>query len=62
MAFFSVTIKAKKSLFGRTPKINLVKILENCKLRFGSYNDFYILEEGEMYDDMMTLYNPEKIG
>ena len=55
---FSVTVKSKKSQC----KLNLVKILENCKLHFGSYNDFYILEEGEMNDDTMILYNPEKIG
>ena len=62
MAYFSVTIKAKKSLFRRIPKLNLEKILKNCKLSFGSYNDFYILEEDNTYDDMMTVYNPEKIG
>lgn len=62
MALFSVTIKAKKSFWGRTPNISLEKILENCKLSFGSYNDFYILEEGNTYNDIMTIYNAEKIG
>ena len=62
MAYFSVTIKAKKFLFRRIPKLNLEKILKNCKLSVGSYNDFYILEEDNTYDDMMTVYNPEKIG
>lgn len=57
---FSVTLKWKKSLFKKSPRLD--KVLENCKLRFGSYNDFYILEEGETEEDMMLLYNPEKIG
>lgn len=59
MAFF-VTLRWKKSLLKKSPRLD--KVLENCKLRFGSFNDFYILEEGETEEDMMLLYNPEKIG
>lgn len=57
---FSVTLRWKKSLFKKSPKLD--KVLENCGLNFGSYNDFYILDHEQTNDDTMILYNSERIG
>lgn len=59
---FDITISAKKTLFKKTPRLNVEDILKNCNLNFGSYDDYYVLEEDKMYDNTMILYNPQKFA
>ena len=59
---FDITISANKTLFKKTPRLNVEDILKNCNLKFGSYDDYYILEEDKMYDNKMILYNPKKFA
>ena len=59
---FDITISAKKTLLKKTPRLNVEDILENCNLNFGSYDDYYILEEEKIYDNTMILYNPQKFA
>ena len=59
---FDITISAKKNLFKKTPRLNVEDILKNCNLNFGSYDDYYVLEEDKMYDNTMILYNPQKFA
>lgn len=59
---FDITISAKKTLLKKTPRLNVEDILKNCNLNFGSYDDYYVLEEEKMYDNTMILYNPQKFA
>ena len=59
---FDITISAKKTLFKKTPRLNVEDILKNCNLKFGSYDDYYILQEDKMYNNTMILYNPQKFA
>lgn len=43
-------------------KIDVAAILENCHLKFGSNNEFYVLQEGEQNQNTAILYNPLRIG
>ncbi len=61
MAF---TLEIRKK--GDAPEIDfgtfLVTILNECGLEFGSYNDFYVLDEGKVINGAATLYNPDRVG
>ena len=47
----AVTVKiTSKGLFNKVKSINLKDILDNCNLKYGSNNEFYILKENEMKD------------
>ena len=59
---FDITISAKKTLLKKTPRLNVEDILKNCNLKFGSYDDYYILQEDKMYNNTMILYNPQKFA
>ena len=59
---FDITISAKKTLLKKTPRLNVEDILKNCNLNFGSYDDYYVLEEEKIYDNTMILYNPQKFA
>lgn len=37
-------------------------MIDKCGLRYGSDNDFYVLEDGKIESDTAILYNPHKIG
>lgn len=56
---FTLKIKAK-GWFGNK-KVDFAALLENCGLKFGHDNDFYILEDG-MVEQTAILYNPKRIG
>jgi len=57
---FTLKIKSKK-LFGKT-KFDINKLISDSGLKYGSDNEFYILEEGKMKKQTVILYNPLKIG
>ena len=57
---FTLQIKQKK-LFGKTT-LDLPSLADACGLRYGSNNDFYILQEGELDQGTAVLYNPNRIG
>ena len=57
---FTLQIKAK-GLFGNK-KIDMETLLSNCNLRFGSDNEFFVLEEGKTNQGTCILYNPQRIG
>ena len=59
MAF---TLKIRKTgLFGKK-NISLEEIVQNCGFKYGVYNDFYVLDEGQERNGSCILYNPAKIG
>lgn len=58
---FTLTIKSK-GLFNKAKSIDLEAILKNCGLRYGSDNEFYILIDGEVNNNTVILYNPNRIG
>lgn len=57
---FTLIIKSK-GLFAKK-NIDLESLLSNCNLKYGSANDFYILEEDILNNGTAILYNPNKIG
>lgn len=57
---FALKIKSK-GLFAKK-KIDFTTLLNNCKLKYGSANDFYILEENILNNETAILYNPNRIG
>lgn len=57
---FTLQIKAK-GLFGNK-KLDMEALLSNCNLRFGSDNEFFVLEEGKTNQGTCILYNPQRIG
>ncbi len=44
---FTLVIKSK-GLFGKVKSINMAELLNNCHLKYGSNNEFYILENDKM--------------
>ena len=58
---FTLVIKSK-GLFNKVKSIDLKTLLNNCGLKFGSDNEFYILNEGEVNNNTVILYNPNRIG
>lgn len=59
MAF---TLKITEIEKSENMKIDVAAILENCHLKFGSSNEFYVLQEGEQNQNTAILYNPFRIG
>lgn len=57
---FTLQIKQKK-LFGKTV-LDIPSLVQSCGFRFGSNNDFYILQEGEQDRETAIFYNPNRIG
>ncbi len=57
---FSLKITRKGFFTKRT--IDIGEMLENCKFKFGTYNDFYVLDEGKHQNNSCILYNPQHIG
>lgn len=43
-------------------ELEIMKLLKNCGLSFGSRNEFYVLEEGVANDNTAILFNPARIG
>ena len=58
---FTLVIKSK-GLFGKVKSINMAELLNNCHLKYGSNNEFYILENDKMEQNTAVLYNPNRIG
>jgi len=58
---FSLVIQSKGLLY-KAKSIDFAALLNACKLRYGSYNDFYTLDEGKTAAGTAVLYNPAKIG
>ncbi|MBN1468870.1 MAG: DUF4299 family protein [Fusobacteriaceae bacterium] len=50
-----------KNLFKKN-KIDINKIIEVCNFNYGSWNDFYILNEGESKENTLVAYNLDSIG
>lgn len=57
---FTLRIEAK-GIFGNK-KIDFTKLISNCRLKYGSNNEFYILEEERINNGTAVLYNPNRIG
>ena len=57
---FTLQIRQKK-LFGKTV-IDIPTLARSCRLSYGSNNDFYILQEGELDRGTAVFYNPNRIG
>ncbi len=57
---FSLKITRKGFFTKRT--IDIGEMLENCKFKFGTYNDLYVLDEGKHQNNSCILYNPQHIG
>lgn len=57
---FTLQIKQKK-LFGKTV-LDIPTLAHSCHLSYGSNNDFYILQEGELDRGTAVFYNPNRIG
>lgn len=58
---FTLVIHSK-GLFNKVKKIDFATLLNNCKLSYGSYNDFYTMDEGKTKNGTAILYNPNRIG
>jgi len=56
---FTLKIETKR-IFGKK-LLDFEKIIQDCGLKYGTDNDFYILEEGKLSKNTI-LYNPNKIG
>lgn len=57
---FTLEIKQKK-LFGKTD-IDIRTLAEACGLRYGSDNEFHIMQEGKENRGTAIFYNPGRIG
>ena len=57
---FTLQIKQKK-LFGKTA-LDIPSLARACGFRWGSNNDFYILQEGEQDQGTAIFYNPQRMG
>ena len=57
---FTLEIKQKK-LFGKT-NLNISTLAEACGFRYGSDNEFHILQEGQENRGTAIFYNPDRIG
>ena len=58
---FTLVIQSK-GLFNKAKSIHFAALLNNCKLSYGSYNDFYTMDEGKTKNGTAILYNPNRIG
>ena len=59
MAF---TLQIRKKGFFGNKNADLKLILKNCGLKYGSSNEFYILQEDVINQNTAVLYNPSRIG
>lgn len=57
---FTLEIKQKK-LIGKTA-LNISSLAGACGFRYGSDNDFHILQEGQENQGTAIFYNPNRIG
>lgn len=57
---FTLKIQSK-GIFAKKG-IDFSSLINNCKLKFGSDNDFYVLEENQFQNGTAILYNPNRIG
>lgn len=57
---FTLEIKQKK-LFGKTA-LDIPSLAQACGFRYGSNNDFHILQEGQENQGTAIFYNPGRIG
>lgn len=57
---FTLQIRQKK-LFGKTA-LDIPSLAHACGFRYGSNNDFYILQEEQQNQGTAIFYNPERIG
>ena len=57
---FTLQIKQKK-LFGKT-KLDIPTLAHACGFRYGSDDDFFILQEGQENNKTAIFYNPDRIG
>ncbi|MBP5493728.1 MAG: DUF4299 family protein [Lachnospiraceae bacterium] len=58
---FTLVIQSK-GLFSKAKSIDFATLLNNCKLSYGSYNDFYTMDEGKTKSGTAILFNPNRIG
>lgn len=58
---FTLRINSK-GLFSKAKSIDFDAIIKNCKLEYGSANEFYVMNEGEKDGETAILYNPDRIG
>ncbi|SDJ65667.1 protein of unknown function [Lachnospiraceae bacterium G41] len=58
---FTLVIQ-RKGLFSKAKSIDFATLLNNCKLSYGSYNDFYTMDEGKTKSGTAILFNPNRIG
>ena len=58
---FTLVIQSK-GLFNKAKSIDFAALLNNCKLSYGSYNDFYTMDEGKTKSGTAILFNPDRIG
>ena len=59
MAF---TLQIRKKGFFGNKNVDLKLILKNCGLKYGSSNEFYILQEDVINQNTAVLYNPTRSG
>lgn len=57
---FTLIIR-RKTMFHRKT-VDVKQIIQNLQFKFGSDNDFYLLEEGKINQNTCILYNPKRIG
>ena len=60
MAFTLKIQVADKS--DKTKSFSFEKLVKNCGMKYGSDNEFFVLEEGKQNQSTAILYNPERIG
>ena len=58
---FTLVINSK-GLFGKVKSIQMAELLKNCGLKYGSNNEFYILEDDKMNQNTAVLYNAKRTG
>ncbi len=57
---FTLLVKQKK-LFGKT-RLDIPSLAQACGFKYGSNNEFYILQEEEQENNSAIFYNPDRIG
>lgn len=50
-----------KSIF-KNKEIDINSLMKNCELKYGSRNEFAVLNEGEINNNTFVAYNPNLIG
>ena len=57
---FTLQIK-QKELVGQNV-LDIPSLAQACGFKYGSDNEFYILQEEELQNNTAILYNPDRIG